>query len=123
MVVAGSKICGSAQRRLRNALIQHGSLILETSSRAPELKGLADLTGKSLSYEKTCCDLADGIASELEIDLIGATQPNRNSLQPRRLIRKDFAAMRGPANVKNLNDFLIACRKFKVDENPLSIVV
>jgi len=69
VVVDGAKICGSAQRRLRNALIQHGSLILKSSSHAPELPGLADLSGKSLSYENTCRDLAQGIGAALEIDL------------------------------------------------------
>jgi lipoyl(octanoyl) transferase len=39
------KILGSAQRRHRGAILQHGSLLLETSASAPELAGLSDLTG------------------------------------------------------------------------------
>jgi lipoate-protein ligase A len=42
---AGTKILGSAQRRLRGALLQHGSLLLETSPFAPELAGWRNLTG------------------------------------------------------------------------------
>jgi lipoate-protein ligase A len=39
------KVLGSAQRRSRGALLQHGSLLLEKSPAAPELVGLRDLTG------------------------------------------------------------------------------
>ncbi len=38
-----SKIVGSAQRRRKGALLQHGSLLLKHSPLAPEIKGLHDL--------------------------------------------------------------------------------
>jgi lipoate-protein ligase A len=41
----GWKVLGSAQRRTRGALLQHGSLLLAASPAAPELPGLADITG------------------------------------------------------------------------------
>lgn len=41
----GKKILGSAQRRRRGAIMQHGSLILRASPVAPQVPGLADLTG------------------------------------------------------------------------------
>jgi lipoate-protein ligase A len=39
------KILGSAQRRHRGAILQHGSLLLERSPLAPELAGFCDMTG------------------------------------------------------------------------------
>ena len=45
------KILGSAQRRSRGALLQHGSLLLETSPAAPELPGLSDLAGWDFAAE------------------------------------------------------------------------
>jgi lipoate-protein ligase A len=43
-VVAGEfKIAGSAQRRQRGTLLQHGSILLGRSTAAPELPGAADL--------------------------------------------------------------------------------
>jgi len=42
LVIAGSKVLGSAQRRKAGALLQHGSLLLAGSEPAPELLGLAD---------------------------------------------------------------------------------
>lgn len=39
------KVCGSAQRRRRGAVLQHGGVLLARSPHAPELAGLADLLG------------------------------------------------------------------------------
>ncbi len=43
LVVSGHKILGSAQRRRRGAVLQHGSLLLEASEHTPELLGLREL--------------------------------------------------------------------------------
>ncbi|MBC7856260.1 MAG: lipoate--protein ligase family protein [Pirellulaceae bacterium] len=52
VLTAGSKICGSAQRRQKEALLQHGSVLLRRSSFAPELPGIADLAATSVSAEE-----------------------------------------------------------------------
>lgn len=51
VVVGEYKVCGSAQRRHRNAMLQHGSLLLARSPQAPELPGLAELGGSVMSSE------------------------------------------------------------------------
>jgi lipoate-protein ligase A len=43
LVLDGHKILGSAQRRRRGAILQHGGLLLAASSVTPELLGLKDL--------------------------------------------------------------------------------
>ncbi len=48
VVLAGFKIGGSAQRRGKQALLQHGSILLQKSDFAPELPGIAELSGKRL---------------------------------------------------------------------------
>jgi lipoate-protein ligase A len=40
-----AKVLGSAQRRRRGAVLQHGGVLLDSSPRAPELPGIAQLTG------------------------------------------------------------------------------
>jgi len=50
-----AKIAGSAQRKRRGAVLQHGSVLVSQSTAAPELPGLADLLGCSLP----CEDLID----------------------------------------------------------------
>jgi len=47
-----SKILGSAQRRHRGAILQHGSLLLCRSPFAPELAGWSDLTGRGPTMAK-----------------------------------------------------------------------
>jgi lipoyl(octanoyl) transferase len=45
VLVGGVKVAGSAQRRRRGAVLQHGSVLLGRSAAAPELPGLGDLGG------------------------------------------------------------------------------
>ena len=46
------KILGSAQRRHRGAILQHGSLLIETSPAAPELPGFSDLNGREIHIQQ-----------------------------------------------------------------------
>jgi len=48
VVVGEHKIMGSAQRRGKAALLQHGSLLLRSSKYAPELPGIGDLVRGNL---------------------------------------------------------------------------
>lgn len=43
LVLSGVKVAGSAQRRRKGAVLQHGSILLEASPHAPELPGIANL--------------------------------------------------------------------------------
>ncbi len=54
------KIMGSAQRRHRGAILQHGSLLVAQSSAAPELPGWNELTGESLPLD----ELAQGVVHQ-----------------------------------------------------------
>jgi lipoate-protein ligase A len=71
IIYRGFKILGSAQRRRRGAVLQHGSLLLKRSAYAPVFPGLDDLC------EKNQCDdqLASKQAAELGL-LIGNNRVN-----------------------------------------------
>ncbi len=45
LVMGNHKVVGSAQRRRARAVLQHGSVLLEQSNLAPELPGLAEVSG------------------------------------------------------------------------------
>lgn len=47
-----AKVVGSAQRKHRGAIVQHGSLLLSRSPFAPELPGVAELTGVTLTKKQ-----------------------------------------------------------------------
>jgi len=65
VLVAGMKVGGSAQRRNRGALLQHGSVLLRGSSFAPELPGIAELTGASLDPNMLRARWCDRLAERL----------------------------------------------------------
>ena len=48
LAVGGSKVVGSARRRMRGALLQHGSVLLDRSEFAPSLPGVNDAAGREL---------------------------------------------------------------------------
>ncbi|MFO0843996.1 MAG: lipoate--protein ligase family protein [Gemmataceae bacterium] len=52
LIVGGHKVAGSAQRKRRGALLQHGGILLARSVYTPELPGLAELTGGTVTAAK-----------------------------------------------------------------------
>ncbi len=65
IVLDGSKILGSAQRRRRGAVLQHGSLLLERSEFAPTFSGLCDLRPELKPAELSKVSLGTEIAEAL----------------------------------------------------------
>ncbi|MAV37365.1 MAG: hypothetical protein CMJ59_18135 [Planctomycetaceae bacterium] len=61
VVVADSKIAGSAQRRSSGSILQHGSILLTTSSSAPELAGIDQTTGCKIDPHELSRCWCDGI--------------------------------------------------------------
>jgi lipoate-protein ligase A len=52
VILGKEKICGSAQRRQKDALLQHGSVLLGRSSFAPELGGIKDLAASDITCDR-----------------------------------------------------------------------
>jgi lipoate-protein ligase A len=81
VLLGDSKICGSAQRRLKGAVLQHGSLLLGRSESAPELPGLAELTGKRWKVEDFiepwARELADRLALHWTDDALSPEELSR----------------------------------------------
>lgn len=65
IVCRNSKIVGSAQRRRRGAVLQHGSILLSESPRAPELPGIAQLTGVSIGPDNFSQTWSGSLAKRL----------------------------------------------------------
>ncbi|MCH7726328.1 MAG: lipoate--protein ligase family protein, partial [Planctomycetes bacterium] len=61
LLVGEAKVCGSAQRRRRGAVLQHGSIVLGTSPFAPQIAGLDELAAVRIDP----LELADAMAVEL----------------------------------------------------------
>jgi lipoate-protein ligase A len=66
IVIGAHKIVGSAQRRRRGAVLQHGALLLQHSPYAAEFPGLFDLTpGLRWNHEQIQQELGQQLASAL----------------------------------------------------------
>lgn len=63
LVAHGYKLLGSAQRRGRQALLQHGSLLLRASPHAPELPGVEDLLARPVEAEPLSARIGERVAS------------------------------------------------------------
>jgi lipoate-protein ligase A len=67
LLCGSTKVGGSAQRRHVGAVLQHGSLLLRQSAAAPELAGLADLTGLDLTDRGWLEEWANVLAQALNV--------------------------------------------------------
>jgi lipoate-protein ligase A len=61
VLIGGAKVVGSAQRKQRGALVQHGGILLAQSPHTPSLPGIAELSGVALSPKQ----VAEAAAREL----------------------------------------------------------
>ena len=64
----GHKIMGSAQRRAKNAVLQHGSLLLAKSVHAPELPGLKEITGQKVETSQLVEKWLRRLTSRLKVN-------------------------------------------------------
>jgi lipoate-protein ligase A len=67
------KIVGSAQRRSRGAVLQHGSILLARSEYAPELAGLNDLCDTCISMTRLVSELSAELPQALMAELFDWT--------------------------------------------------
>jgi len=61
VLIGEQKILGSAQRRRKGAVLQHGSLILQASPLAPEVAGVEELSGRQVDEAR----LVDDVSAQL----------------------------------------------------------
>lgn len=99
MIVGDDKILGSAQRRRSGAVLQHGSLLLAASTKAPEIRGLAEIIGRPLDI----ATLIDAWGRQLEEtlgvalrpgDLYGYERQNAGRLSQSKYARPDWTRRR-----------------------------
>ena len=64
LVAGAAKVVGSAQRKQKGALLQHGGILLARSEFAPQLPGLAELTGVRLTAEQAAQLVARQFAAD-----------------------------------------------------------
>jgi lipoate-protein ligase A len=91
VMLGAVKICGSAQRRRRSAVLQHGSLLLAASPRAAELPGIFEVAGKLPDPGELAAGWGRQIARGLTLSLEGATLSTAEGEAIARLAREKYA--------------------------------
>ncbi len=90
ILIDNHKVTGSAQRRHRGAILQHGSLLLERSPYAPELDGLFDLGATRLENDVFQRTLAEKIGVALPFDFSPCSLTDREESLTATINREKF---------------------------------
>jgi lipoate-protein ligase A len=90
----GPKIAGTAQRRRRNSLLQHGSVLLAKSMYAPELLGVGDFFERPPNVDELIDVWSRKIADRLGVKLVRGevTHGERQSAEGHRIKRYEASA-------------------------------
>jgi lipoate-protein ligase A len=90
VICAGAKVGGSAQRRHRTALLQHGSVLLTKSTRAPELPGIEELTGLRISADRLISTWLPIIEQHLNLQQLKTTYSEEESVWAKSFVNDKF---------------------------------
>lgn len=100
LIIDGHKILGSAQRRRKGAILQHGSLILKTSEKASEIQGIEDLSiNSTLDFDQLSMQISEalapgigsGITTEYPLNKWESIRSNSDSLQANYVIPRTLS--------------------------------
>jgi len=91
VLVGRDKVAGSAQRRRRGAVLQHGSLLVRRSAAAPQLPGLEDLAGRPIPRQTIQGVWLHRLAGELGFRWIEGRLSQRNGRRAAALVRTRYA--------------------------------
>jgi lipoate-protein ligase A len=69
ILLGGHKVVGSAQRRRRLGLLQHGSVLVRSTSESPELVGIEDISGDRMDLWELAERWSQRIAARLQLRL------------------------------------------------------
>jgi lipoate-protein ligase A len=94
LTCSGKKTVGSAQRKYRGALLQHGAILLAQSEYAPELPGIKELTGAELSPST----LREGMLEEFQRETGWVAFEAEWSADEKREIREKVVRQYGSAS-------------------------
>ena len=94
LVAFGHKLLGSAQRRRRGAILQHGGLVLEASRVTPELPGIVDLFPMS-SLARLEVELASELATVLATNSERVQMADEEPLRAAQLANEVYLSLSG----------------------------
>jgi len=99
VVLGAAKIAGSAQRRRRGAVLQHGSVLLQRSPLAPELPGIGETAGAVVTVADLIDSWLNHLPHRLQLETIAgelapAEKARSQALAAERFADESFVARR-----------------------------
>ena len=92
VTIANYKVIGSAQRRLDNALLQHGSVLVEKSNAAPELPGIQELSPSCAVSIESIIDTWPTLLSQLmNWELVECQLTDEEQIESEKIMADRFA--------------------------------
>jgi lipoate-protein ligase A len=92
IIFNNQKIVGSAQRRCRGAVLQHGSILLATSKYAPELPGIWDLGCPHFATRDLAVSLRSALSDRLQFEFAPGSPSSETWNRATVIERSKFAA-------------------------------
>jgi lipoate-protein ligase A len=91
LLLGEAKVAGSAQRKQRGVLLQHGSILLAASPHAPLLSGIRELSGEDLSVESLSAAITQQLKKQTVWQLDSGEWSARERIRIDQLIRDKYA--------------------------------
>lgn len=96
LVYQGYKVLGSAQRRRRGAIVQHGSLLLLTSEYAPHFPGLLNQVEQTSRYQEPflsqlAAEFSQAIAQTIKLPLESQKLTDEEILKAQQLEKEKYS--------------------------------
>lgn len=92
VLVKGHKVCGSAQRKKYQVISQHGSVILQTSAKAPEILGINDICRTNVNTQLLIEGWIARISRETGLDFVGSELNDREKYRAKEVEKCKFSA-------------------------------
>jgi len=91
VLLEGKKVVGSAQRRHRGALLQHGGMLLARSRFTPELSGILELANQHLLPERLAAVIADEFAAQTGVALVPGSLTRAEEARILELVERKYS--------------------------------
>lgn len=92
VLVKGHKVCGSAQRKKYRVISQHGSVILQTSSKAPEILGINNICKTNLGIQLLIEAWIARISAETGLDFVRSELNDKETYRGKEVEKGKFSA-------------------------------
>ncbi len=93
VILGDFKIGGSAQRRRDGAVLQHGSVLLNRSIAAPELPGINDLVGLSITPQALATAWSESLARAWRVQWMSESLSDRELTRSGELQQRKFTQL------------------------------